>query len=63
MLLLLMSKFGGGFKMNRQSRRHPTHPALPILYPSKGGTPEAKVKKAKAAEKAKKISKPKKNIV
>lgn len=21
--------------MNRQNRRHPTHPLLPILYPSK----------------------------
>ena len=26
--------------MNRQTRRHPTHPLLPIMYPSKKRIPD-----------------------
>lgn len=37
--------------MNRRSRRHPTHPLLPILYPSNEGIPDAKGTKGKVNSK------------
>lgn len=48
--------------MNRQTRRHPTHPALPIQYPSKEKVQVQKEKKPKAAN-TKKGYKPQKDKV
>lgn len=33
--------------MNRQSRRHPTHPLLPIQYPERAGSSDLKGTKVK----------------
>ena len=41
--------------MNRQSRRHPTHPYLPILYPSKKRVLDEKVKIVKAPSRRKRF--------
>lgn len=42
----LKNIFGGIYMSNRQTRRHPSHPLLPISYPSKTRIPDKKLTKS-----------------